>query len=79
MLTLNADTFCLQLLGLTATIGIGDADTERKAVEYIIGMCAKFGLQQPPSDSKEVYAASQANVDEGAIKYIASCHEKVEG
>ena len=37
---------------MTATIGIGDKVGEEGAKDYIINMCAKFGLQSAPSQSK---------------------------
>ena len=62
------DLFCLllQLLGMTATIGIGDSKSIETAKEYIIGMCAKFGLESPPSESSKLFEISQATPDEGS-------------
>lgn len=52
------------MLGLTATIGIGDAISLESAKEYIIGMCAKVGLVGPPSESLEVVQGMSSTQEE---------------
>ncbi|XP_067938694.1 ATP-dependent RNA helicase DHX58-like isoform X2 [Watersipora subatra] len=42
-----------QLIGLTASVGLGDSKTELSAVHYILSMCAKVDLLQHPSEVVE--------------------------
>ena len=59
-----------QMLGLTATIGIGDAKSLNSAKDFIIGMCAKFGLEHPPSHSEQIIKLSQEETAEGNIVVV---------
>ncbi|XP_067948623.1 ATP-dependent RNA helicase DHX58-like isoform X1 [Watersipora subatra] len=56
-----------QMLGLTATIGIGDSTNITTASGFILAMCAKFGLSEPPSESWQQREIDKTRVDE---KYI---------
>ncbi|XP_067950025.1 ATP-dependent RNA helicase DHX58-like isoform X2 [Watersipora subatra] len=53
-----------QLIGMTATIGTGGAASLASAKDYIIGMCAKFCLESPPIQCKELVEVSQSTPEE---------------
>lgn len=44
------------MIGLTATIGIGDSNSQDQATDYVLDMCAKIGLQSAPSQPSDVSA-----------------------
>lgn len=46
----------LKVIGLTATIGIGDSHNQDQATGYVLDMCAKIGLKSAPSQPSDVAA-----------------------
>lgn len=46
---ISRDTCLLQLVGLTASVGLGDAKNEFAAKSYILSFCSRLDVQQHPS------------------------------
>lgn len=43
----------MQLVGLTATVGIGDSKSKLEAKEYMLSVCARLGLKSLPKQVVE--------------------------
>lgn len=56
-------SFVLQLVGMTATIGIGDSSNLEQATDFIMDMCAKFNLKSPPIEPEDLNQLSNRPVE----------------